>query len=175
MRVMHKSCSSHARDALRRRRRSRCHFFDLALPHHPLDFVFDRAPLLVFDQLLDREREHVARPALPTDPPINDRVGATLADIDETDCAALLFDLSDESVRRESRERGAGAEELRRFFDEMFRVTPCERLKRFAEEDDALWSKKRQSIVSCSHSEADCLVMRLEIMRGLTGFIGPPQ
>lgn len=125
-------------DALRRRRWTGRDLFDLSLPHHALYLFLDSGPLLVLDELFDRQRENGARPAPPADPPVDDRVCTALADVDEADGAALLFHLTDQAIRREGRKRGARAEELRRFFDEMFRVAPCERFERFTEKDDAL-------------------------------------
>lgn len=120
------------------RRRSRRDLLDLPLPHHRLDLVPHLLPLLLPHQLLHGQRKHIPRAAFPPDAPIDDRVRAALADVDESDGAALLFELADEAVRGEGREGGAGAEELGGGADEVLRVAARERFERLAEKDDAL-------------------------------------
>ena len=76
------------------------------------------------------ERKHVADATVPPDPPIDDRVGSRLSDVDEADGTPLVdFELSHEAVGGECREGGAGADEMGRVVNEVFRVAARQRFE----------------------------------------------
>lgn len=99
----------------------RQHLFDL-LPN-----LWSR---LLLQEFPHREGKHVADATFPPDPPIDNRVGSRLSDVDEADGTALVnFELSHEAVGGKCREGGAGADELGRVVDEMFRVAARQRFE----------------------------------------------
>lgn len=117
--------------------------FDSPERQHLFDLLPNLRPRFLLQEFPHRERKHIADATLPPDPPIDDRVGSRFSDIDEADGTLLVdFELSHEAVGGKRREGRAGADELGRVVDEVFRVAARQGFERLAEKDDALrWER----------------------------------